>query len=249
LWQYLWNCAGVALFLPIYSLLHVKYRFEKPTNSRIPKLEAQALIFTAIFSLLLLPVPLLVPAALHAAPPYIQLGLVLYFLTPAIFVLFHNVTSNAISKYDCPSPGWFAQPVKATYLLVGSASALTHLGIVSYVHFWTDARDLTLVSLYLPNHTIVQKAKEDILTAGALLFSQWDFIIINLTVLCHGIYLLRQRSPGVQKRRQSVGRIVFTMAILTAVLGPGAGLAFVLWSEEDRVDVDPGNGGQRSDGT
>ncbi|KAL2132713.1 hypothetical protein VTI74DRAFT_3451 [Chaetomium olivicolor] len=192
LWQYLWNCAGVALFLPIYSLLHVKHKFDEPTHPRIPKWEAQALLFSAIFSLLL-PVPLLLPAALHATPPDIQVGLVQYFLTPALLVLFQTLACTALFLYASSSPSWIAQPVKAAYLLVGSASALIHLGIVSYV-LWTDATSLSLVSLYLPDPTIVQAGEENILTAGALLFFQWDFIIISLTVMCHGIYLFLQRS-------------------------------------------------------
>lgn len=198
---------------------------------------------------LLLPIPLLLPAAVHGAPIYIQVGLVQYLLTPALSVLFQTLASNVISKHASSSPSWFARPIKATYLIVGAASALTHLGVVSYTLFWTDATSLSLVNLYLPDHTIVQKGQENILRAGALLFFQWDYIIINLTVVCHGIYLIQQRSPEVQKRGQSINRLALTMVALTTVLGPGAGLAFVLWSEDNRVDAVPGNGGQRPYGT
>ncbi|KAL2171720.1 hypothetical protein VTG60DRAFT_1717 [Thermothelomyces hinnuleus] len=101
LWQYLWNCAGVALFLPIYSLLHLNHKFEGRGLSHIPRWQAQALPLSAIFSWLL-PVPLLLPAALHAGPSSIQIGLVQYFLTPALLVLFQTLVTLCCMSASSP---------------------------------------------------------------------------------------------------------------------------------------------------
>jgi len=245
LWQYLWNCAGVALFLPIYSHLDIEHRVNERTRSRIPKSEAQALPLSAAFSLLL-PVPLLLPAALRATPTQIQVGLVGYFLTPALLVLFQTLASTALSSRSLLQL-LVDQPVKAAYMLVGSASVLTHVGILFYVLFLADTASLSLVSLYVPNPKTVQAGKHDVLTTGALLFFQWDFIIICLTVICHSIYLLRWKAPEVLNAfGKNIVRQGLTLAALTVVVGPGAVLAFILWSEENaeqQVNPVPGNSG------
>lgn len=193
---------------------------------------------------------------MNATPSTIQVGLVQYFLTPALLVLFQYLARTTLFSHASLMPRSIAQPVKAAYLLVGSASALIHLGIVSYVLFWGNAGDLSLPSLYLPDCTIVQPGRDNALTAGALLFFQWDFIIIGLTVVCHCIFLFWQGSAEVAQRHGlSSGGIplsVTTVVLLTLVFGPGAGLAFELWSREDadhRVDAGSSSGGSRPYGT
>lgn len=253
LWQYSWNCTGVALILPIYSLFHVKSKFEDATISRrLPRRESQALPLTAVLSLLV-PVPLLLPAAMGATPTQIQIGLVLYLTTPACCVLFQILASVAMSKYAATSSsGWFAtKPVMVAYLIVGTASALTHLAVVSDVLFWTRSPNLTLTRLYLPDHTTVQQGQDNVLKAGALLFFQWDYIIINLTSLCHGYFLLQRKAFEIQRPGDGVGGLFLIMVCLTAVFGPGAGLVFALLWHEDEGEVILNNlsRSQRSYGT
>ena len=213
----------MGLFLPLYSHLHVKQRSDGPTLG-LPASEAQALPFTALCSLLL-PIPLLVPALVHASPFQIQNGLVMYFLTPAIFISFHTLASTAISRVSFRG---FAQPVKTTYWIVGISSALGHLGIVLYA-FLSSEPSISISSLYLPDHRAVQRGQADILTAGALLFFQWDLIIINLVVLLHGMDILEPKSLS--------QRSVLIFASITAVFGPGSGLALALWRQEDRLEA------------
>ncbi|KAL2831375.1 hypothetical protein BDW59DRAFT_157804 [Aspergillus cavernicola] len=234
LWQYLWNCAGVALILPIYSRLHLEQHYGSLLVPRIPIREAQALPFTAIVTLLL-PIPLLAPGLSNADPLYIQYGCMFYLLTPAIGVIFQSLASIFISKTASPSK-WFTRPVKTAYLITGTASALTHLGVLSCVLF-SETSDLAIISMYLPNHNIVEREKDNILTTGALLFFQWDYIITNLVVIAHGAYLLHHATSYTHGHTYRFQRLLVELVALVIVLGPGAGLAFVLVGEEDRAEI------------
>ncbi|KAG8164271.1 hypothetical protein KVR01_006189 [Diaporthe batatas] len=222
-WQYQLNGAGVAVFLPLYSILFLKHR-SPGRPLRLLESEAQAVPMTALWSLLL-PIPLLMPAISGATPFQIQNGLVIYFFTPILFAMFHTAAGFASSRMSVSTFPGFVQPVRTAYEVVGVASAVIHFGILAYALSSTEP-GVSLTGLYYPDSSTVQRAGSSILRAGGLLFSQWDVLITTLATLL--LAVSRQQSdPG--------SRIsAWTLTGITAALGPGAALAYALWNEEDR---------------
>ncbi|KAI1780607.1 hypothetical protein F4818DRAFT_11836 [Hypoxylon cercidicola] len=234
LWQYLWNSAGVAVFLPIYSLLYVNQGLT--SASPVPTAEAQALPFTAVWSVLLA-LPLMLPALVNASPFQIQNGVVIFFLTPPAFVVFHRLAKAVVAKGS-------TKPSKVAYWIVGSVSALVHVGIAVYAMF-SPASDVSLSRIYIPHYNAVQRGHSDIVTEGALLFIQFDYVIINIVVLILGTYILRFEPALIVKSisgKDRAGSPLFAFLAITAIFGAGAGLAFVLYCKEhwlDSADTQP----------
>ncbi|KAI1381397.1 hypothetical protein F4677DRAFT_402892 [Hypoxylon crocopeplum] len=228
LWQYLWNSAGVAVFLPIYSLLYVNQGLTSASHVPVP--EAQALPFTAVWSVALA-LPLMLPALVNASVFQIQNGVVIFFLTPPAFVVFHRFAKAAITKTNFQA---FKQPSKIAYWIVGAVSALVHIGIAVYSMSSADA-DLTLSRIYIPHYSAVQRGEPNIVTEGALLFIQYDYVIINIVVLILGTYILQFEPALLAKSaggKERAGTPLLIFLGIFAVFGAGAGLAFVLYCKE-----------------
>ncbi|KAK0726006.1 hypothetical protein B0H67DRAFT_551429 [Lasiosphaeris hirsuta] len=126
LWQYAWNCAGVAVFLPLWVLA---YTTQPPAvkAAAIPRREARAVPLTAAWSVLLA-APLLAPAAWGAGAADVQWGVVVFFGTPVLFVAFQRVISGLLD-----GEGRGQRPVRVAYWLVGVVSAAVHVGTVCWV--------------------------------------------------------------------------------------------------------------------
>ncbi|KAF2966189.1 hypothetical protein GQX73_g7378 [Xylaria multiplex] len=218
-WQYLWNCAGVAVFLPIYSLIYINKRSKEPRP--IPSPEAHALPFTAIWSLLLA-LPLMVPALLGASPFQIQKGVITFFLLTPCFSAFQNMVREMITWTGYTGT---TRPVRLAYSIVGGISALIHVCTILYVTIYAED-SLSLSRVYVPHPSNIQLGQPDVLTEASLLFIQYDYIIIHIVVVLLGIHAALN---GI-----TVGgtRSLLTTTTIIGVLGPGAGLAFVLDSME-----------------
>ncbi|KAI1759487.1 hypothetical protein GGR53DRAFT_527235 [Hypoxylon sp. FL1150] len=232
LWQYLWNSAGVAVFLPIYSLLYVNRG--STSASQIPTAEVQALPFTAFWGALLA-LPLMLPAVVNASPFQIQNGVVIFFLTPPVFVLFHRLVKAIFTKTQFKLS---KKPANIAYWIVGSVSALVHVGIAAYA-IYSPAADVSLGRIYIPHYNAVQRGNSDIMTEGALLFIQFDYVIINIVVLILGTYILCFEPALIVKPvggKDQAGNPLWAFLAITAVFGAGAGLAFVLCCKEHWLD-------------
>ncbi|KAI2617407.1 hypothetical protein GGR54DRAFT_641058 [Hypoxylon sp. NC1633] len=228
LWQYLWNSAGVAVFLPIYTLLYVTQGFS--SASHVPMAEAQALPFTAVWSFVLA-LPLMLPALVNASVSQIQNGVVIFFLTPPAYVLFQRLAKTVISKTQFQG---FRRPSKTAYWIVGAVSALVHVGIAVYALSSTSP-DVSLSRIYIPHPGAVQRGASSIVTEGALLFIQFDYVIINVVVLILGTYILQFEPALIAKSaggNDRFGAPMLAFLSISAVFGAGAGLAFVLYCKE-----------------
>ncbi|CAJ2505544.1 Uu.00g129380.m01.CDS01 [Anthostomella pinea] len=229
LWQFLWNCGGVAVFLPIYSLLYIK---QGPNNSvPLPAPEAQALPFTALWGLLLA-IPLMTPALIDAAPFRTQDGVALFFLAIPAFSGFQYLASFVISKINYRGA---QKPVQLAYRIVGTVSGLVHVGIVTYA-LTSDAANTSLFKIFILNHSAVQN-DSDIMTQAALLFIQSDYVIITVVVVLLGIYTWYPEPVSGGKAtadgQGAAGSLIKLVGVMST-LGAGAGLAFVLHDKEGR---------------
>ncbi|KAI3343480.1 hypothetical protein F4824DRAFT_9670 [Ustulina deusta] len=224
IWQYLWNCAGVAVFFPIYVLNYID---KGPNKSRpLSSLEAQALPFTAIWSLFLA-LPLMIPALLGASPFQVQKGVIAFFLLIPCLSAFQSMVRGTMTRtgYSVAT-----RPVQLAYSIVGGVSALIHVGIILYVSIYATP-SLSLSRVFIPHPGSIQRVQPDILTEAALLFIQYDYLVIHavvaLLVIHTALKIISSRSL----------KLLLTTTAVTGGLGPGAGLAFVLYSIENQEDA------------
>ncbi|KAF7182588.1 hypothetical protein CNMCM7691_002159 [Aspergillus felis] len=229
-WQTMWNFFGAACALPVYLHLYVEKRLRTPLP-RIPPAQAQALPFSAIWNTLI-SVPLLVPTVFRASPFQIQAGMVLWLLGPPSLSLFQDAVSSLITATGYRG---VQSPTTFTYWIVGGISAICHVAVVLSPYFFPG---VTLSRIYWPNHSAVQPGPY-YLAEGAMLFIQYDYIIINLCVLAVGFYKFNFGSAAaaklsIQAQPAVDPRLVFTA--VTAVLGPGAGMAWLLCDKERELE-------------
>jgi hypothetical protein len=183
---------------------------------------------------LLLPIPLLLPPLLGASPTQIQAGFVIYLLTPALLVgfqagawmLIETLTTSTSEERDSneeqDSKTSSTRRIAASYSIVGAASAFMHIGILVF-SLVSNNSSVTITSLYYPASTTARIEGVDILTRGALIFFQWDFIIIILTVVTNYVFI-----SGCLTDDGPVTAVVVTSTLIVIgfVTGPGALLAY-----------------------
>lgn len=177
----------------------------------------------------------MLPAVVNASPFQIQNGVVIFFLTPPAFVFFHRLTKAIVTKTQFKAS---RKPAKIAYWIVGSVSALVHVGIAVYAMF-SPAEDVSLSRIYIPHYNAVQRGHSDIVTEGALLFIQFDYVIINIVVLILGTYILCFEPALIVKPvsgKDRAGSPLLAFLAITGIFGAGAGLAFVLYCKEHWLD-------------
>lgn len=236
MWQLLWNFCGAGSVLPRYLSRYLKRR---PIDSqRVAAENTQALFLAAMWSMLS-SLPLLMPGVLGTAAPFgLEDGVVIWFFSPLVLSALEALTRSLLPPSSKPCSRWVtARPAAAVYSLLGVVSAAVHVGVV-----WRTYRspDLTWGRVYVPNHSVVQPGPA-ILIEGAMLFIQYGYLIFQLSVLALGAYVflsnqhLAARAPT---KKLKGGRSMIALASITAVAGPGAGLAWLLVIEESFVDAE-----------
>jgi hypothetical protein len=158
--------------------------------------------------------------------------MVLWLLGPPSLSLFQDAVSSLITATGYRG---VQNPTTVTYWVVGGISAICHVGVVLSPYFYPA---VTLSRIYWPNHSAVQPGQY-YLAEGAMLFIQYDYIIINLCVLAVGFYKFNFDSVAAAKPSSQAlpavdPRLVFTA--VTAVLGPGAGMAWLLCDKEEELE-------------
>ncbi|OTA62223.1 hypothetical protein K449DRAFT_394982 [Hypoxylon sp. EC38] len=225
-WAIMWNYFGAASVMPVFSRLYVQNR---PVNSpSLPRDQAQALPFTALWSVLL-SLTLLAPAVLGAEPFRIQDGVVVWFLAPLAIGPFQDLVSSLISRCSSFYVG-FRSPVTVAYSIVGAVSAAVHLSVIARIF---QSLELSWSRIYWPNPSAVQHGPK-LINEAALLFIQFGHLAVSLSVLALGIYTLGFASKlSVERSRAS--KPVLTLAVIEAIAGPGAALAWLLSRREGEI--------------
>ncbi|KAI1734290.1 hypothetical protein F4680DRAFT_471295 [Xylaria scruposa] len=224
-WQFLWNWCGAASVLPVYSYLYLKKR--SGTIPPLPVDQMRALPATALWSLFI-SLPILLPAVLGSTSFQIQDAVLVWFFGPLTLGLFQDFAASLVSRYSYTGA---TSPVTLAYGVVGAVSAVVHTGVAIGVYL---TEGISWSRVYWPNHGAVQPGPLH-MTEGAMLFMQYDHVVIYLCVLGLGAYLLELEKvftfESSAEGRRAEGRML-TLIVLTAVAGPGAGLAWLLCQRE-----------------
>ena len=175
--------------------------------------------------------PLMIPAFIPDASPFlVQQGVVVFFFLFPTFSSFQRLARFTISTLGIRGP---KSPIKRVYAILGLVSALVHTGIMLYTILSPDA-DLSIWRVYFPNYNAIQRGQPNIMTEAALFFIQNDYVIINIVVLLLGLHVFSlEPISSTRRATRSLAILVGVMALF----GAGAGLAYVLYSKEDRQDA------------
>ncbi|KAK0616597.1 hypothetical protein B0T14DRAFT_497804 [Immersiella caudata] len=220
LWQYGWNCAGVAVFLPVWVLLYLGQGLAG--TSGLPLNVSTALPTTTLW-LMASTTPLLVPALLEATPAQIHIGIICFFLTPPLYAIAQSI-GRSINAAGAGSK----KPIELSYKLAGIVSAMLHYLVLYRIFCGEEKYGLSLGSVYLPSPSAVQPPV--LLTEGALLFIQYDYHVTGVVIVLLGVQLTSVRA-GASGWLNQIGVFGF----LFVVAGPGAGLAYALFCKERRI--------------
>jgi hypothetical protein len=216
---------GAATIFPLYCYNYVEKRgkllSKKGKSERIAPEQAQALPWSALWEVII-STPILLPTLLWDDALMVQYGVVIWGLAPYTLSPFQDLVS-AVNPFVA-----FADPVTTTYWIVGGLSGIVHLGNIFLAPYLVPG--LTASRIFWPNHGLVVPGP-NFLIEGAMIFCQYDYIGISLSVLATGFYIFRADSLS----QRSVKRNGYPMLTLIAFIvlgGPGAGLAWLLCGEE-----------------
>ncbi|KAK4141947.1 uncharacterized protein C8A04DRAFT_30500 [Dichotomopilus funicola] len=225
-WQSLWNMFGAACVLPVYLSYYVSERGRTTPLRRMPAVQAQALPFSALWALVI-NLPTLLPGLLLSTPYRIQAGVALWLLGPYTLGPVQDLIANFLLPLlpgSFPSGG-FKNPTKAAYTILGVISGLVHVAVVLAAVVDTET---SVARVYLPQHSRLVPGTRSALIEGAMLFTQYDYIGITLTTLAAGFFM----RPGMSGVTNGFRKMV----ALTALFGPGAGMAWLLCKKENELD-------------
>ena len=218
----------MAVFFPIYASQYIKKG--AGNDLPLPSADAQALLVSAFWSIVMA-LPLMTPAFIPDVSPFlIQRGVVAFFFAFPTLSGLQRVVRSVISVTGIQGS---KSPVKRTYVIVGLVSAVVHVGIALYATLTPDL-DLSLSRVYVPNYNAIQRGQPNIMTEAALFFIQNDYVIINVVVLLLGLHVFSLEPTSANKR--TTGSLL-TLVSIMAIFGAGSGLAYVLYSKEDRQDA------------
>jgi hypothetical protein len=175
----------------------------------------------------------LLPSFLGASPFQVQDGVVLWFFAPLTLGIFQDLVGFLVSK---TSYGGFKNPIRVAYSIVGVFSAVVHIGVAVSPYFCGP--EVTWSRIYWPNHSAPQPGTPLFMTEGAMLFMQYDHVVIYLCVLALGVYMLDLDKIMSASSLSGKTRAAFPILVLTTttvVAGPGAGLAWLLCQKEERL--------------
>lgn len=114
-----------------------------------------------------------------------------------------------------------------SYYIVGISSAIFHWAVVL---FTLQSPELSLLTLYIPNPSLVQRGSPTQIAESAHHFIQYGYLFFNISVIILGKYastlnkVVDGRTPG--------NNPFLTLVTVTAIGGPGAGMAWILSKRE-----------------
>ncbi|KAK4182962.1 polyketide synthase [Podospora australis] len=230
-----WNLMGVLVVVNHMTLVEDRRSLNVSSGSgraTIPENEAQALPLSAIWTTLLA-TPFLLPSLVPKWNIYhIQSGILLWLLGPLTVSILQNILSSSTSS-SLPN---FRNPIRLSYDIVGTAAGIIHLAALVLAFLSSDA-NLTLTRIWIPHHDAPIRESQTYLLEGCHLFIQWDYIVVTLSILMLGIYILHgngvQQLSGASAAPKNPTR---KFLIVIGLFGPGAALAWLLNTVEKAAE-------------
>ena len=225
-WGLLWNGFGAAIILPIYAFVQLQ---NQPQRQAILPGNAKVLI-PALVIASYLPSILAVAPPLVARKPYDHQIIIGYFqMTPlaltAVQYLLYRLANLSESKERTSDQLW----VRGAFAFAGIASSITHIYAVGGAIL---SKDIHTSIYFSVSNAQVTAASVDKIALGAVLFLQWDCVIINVCTVIWGALLVRDKADV------NVAGLTLSLILMSLLLSPGAMMSFVFCWRDSRIRDD-----------
>jgi len=242
LWGVMMNALGAAFILPIYCFRHLRNNTSR-RDSGLNEHEAKALPITIAISAAF-PLILMLPPILNLPTESQQGWIALFQVTPLLFAVVQIISSLAINSLSRLEEVNVAEKkyLKGSYLFAGLIAIIAHLSVLGTSLFSGD-HTVSFQSVFLPWYTHVDQSTPKGLVMGAHLFTQFDFLIIQITCAVYAYALLEPLMKTEQHIKLYNQSSIFRMpavaglviAVSAFILGPAATVSFAFAVREDRM--------------
>ena len=236
------NALGAAFILPIYCFRHFGNNSLK-RDSGLNESEAKALPITIAISAAF-PLMLMLPPVLSVPAESQQGWIALFQVTPLLFAAVHVISSLAVSSLGRSKVDNVTEKkyLKGSYIFGGLIAVTAHLSVL-WISLFSNDDFVSFGSVFLSWYTHVDQSTPRGLVMGAHLFTQFDFLVIQITCAVYAYALLEplmKKKQHVKSYNQpSVFREPAVNGLLIAasafILGPAATVSFAFAIREDSV--------------
>jgi hypothetical protein len=236
------NALGAAFILPIYCFRHLRNNSSK-RDSGLNEPEAKALPITIAISAAF-PLILMLPPILSVPTESQQGWIALFQVTPLLFAAVQIISSLAVNSLGRSKEDNVAEKkyLKGSYIFAGIIAVTAHLSVLGISLFSNDD-SVSFGSVFLPWYTHVDQSTPRGLVMGAHLFTQFDFLVIQITCAIYAYALLEPlmkkeqhvklyNQPSVLRAPAVTGLLIAASAF---ILGPAATVSFAFAIREDSV--------------
>lgn len=242
LWTLLWNGFGAGFILPLYYFTQSAHTPEK--LGTLPINHAKSLFPTTIITLILPAIFTLLPPLVNRSPSTQQTISALFQISPLAAVLLQHSLARLLRTAVFPKEkekegekGEEKQKqnqadkpyICRTYLTSALFTSLSHVYVLTTA-LTTTQPQASFTRIYLPRSARVAPAAKDTIFQGALLFLQYDWVLINVS---SGLWLYTILRPHLFLT-SGLRRAVAFLGTLAGfvLLGPGAVVSLGLWWRE-----------------
>ncbi|EED18129.1 conserved hypothetical protein [Talaromyces stipitatus ATCC 10500] len=266
----LWNVAGAGIVLPLYCLIHIQTPMNdyKISVSHSISLIPAMLVSSIPFCLMIIP-----PKDGNYSADQHQNTIAVFQFAPLIWMAGQYTFSFLLSPFSklaklglqnrSRTEISHARPrrseiyIQAAQLFFAIYSALVHLLCVS-ISFFSSDPSVTILRVFIPNPIGVNRESPQRLTQAAILFLQYDWLVICLTAVLYSYLLLEPEilSTSKQARWKSTKSLlvrlltflpisnslssIIGLVAFTILLGPSTVVSLALWQCEGRLFPGPG---------
>ncbi|KAL8886002.1 MAG: hypothetical protein Q9192_006552 [Flavoplaca navasiana] len=228
-WALLWNGLGAGWILPLAIYFHLQPPASTSLARPIPMTHAKALIPTMIIGSYLTAITMFHSPTLTTSPTQHQAMIVVFQLAPLFTTIVQMTLASLISRFAPPSSSSAVSltkatqqdsgfPVKLSLLLSTAFLASIHIYCLLSIIF-SSSPSSSFSYIYVPSPTTVHPSSTHHIAQGALLFMQYDNIVISLT--CALLCYVAVRPCLDLGRKGSLG-LAIEIAAATVLVGPGA---------------------------
>lgn len=220
---------GTAAILPIYLYLHTKYTEFETFNPTISTTRPRTLM---IVSLLAVSIPAAILLSAYSfASEFTRHTIIAGFeLSPLLLGVLVAIFSSTESK----APRTSGDRIRHLYIFGGLASGGAHLYTLA-ITLLSQNENTKFGRVFIPSLSSVTSGSVDNIHDGALLFLQYDWIVVNITCAAW-VYLLLDSRQVLLGVRGWATRGVLTL-VSTLLLGPGATVSCALYLREEKFLV------------
>ncbi|KAK8102440.1 hypothetical protein PG984_015586 [Apiospora sp. TS-2023a] len=223
-WPLMWNLVGAATVLPFYVYLHTQSTESDKPNPIISTARPRSLIIVSLLGVSV-PAVFLLSAYTFASEFARQVSIAVFVLSPLLLDAL-----VAIVSYPKPNlPGGrrtSSDHVRYIYIWAGLASGGAHVYTLART-LLSQKESVGLATVFMPSPSGVIPGSVNNIHDGALLFLQYDWIVVNIT--CWAWAYLLIESPQVYLGVKGWAARGLLTLLTTLFIGPGATVSCALY--------------------